>query len=208
MTRSHSGLAFALREIFRELPEQLEYLPAALQEIFWNTVAPIAVIFVVLGITALIAKRIKRILYPPSSLELHKEALLALQTYRSVKQRKAAQKQAETLLRQAINQDPSYLPAILSLAAMYIYRQQNANAAIQLLLMHETNTSNVDNNDDVKSLLLDAQAMQAGQGNMIQTELRDYEFLSLSYYCAANKTLNTSSSSAVMYDADDSKKKQ
>lgn len=200
MTRSHSGLAYALREIFQELPYHLENLQAALLELFWNIVFPTAVILAVIAVAGLIAKRIKRIVYPPSAAELHKEALLALQaSYSGVKYQRAAQRQAELVLKQAIRRDATYLPAVLSLAALYIYRKSNWKAAISLLETTTSNSTGAKNNADVQSLLLDARALQAGHIHMIQSEIRDYEFLSVSFAdtCSSSVGMNSSSSKTV-----------
>lgn len=114
-----------------------------------------------------------------------------------------------------------YAPAILSLAALYIYKLSDGKSAVALLestLLSNTFTKtpiggpktvlpapttdgtttqneNVSSTTfcfivaDAQSLLLDAQAVIAGHGNMIQTDLRQDEFLSLSYCesCGSNK---------------------
>jgi hypothetical protein len=203
---SGSAISHALRNIFAQLPEFLAQLPATLQQICWDAVVPCLTALACATLVGLVAHRIHRILYPPGPGELHKEAvLLLLQSSSSQKQSsqrraRACLQQAVDVLLTAIQQDPSYAPAIVSLAALYIYKLHNGRAAIQLLettllrAAADGNNNNTVTTDaamhvtDAQSLLLDAQALLAGQGHMIQTEIRQDEFLSLSYAISSSSS--------------------
>jgi len=183
----HAGLAHAIKELAEQVPEWLEQLPAVLEELLYAVVLPVGAGLLVAACIGILLTRLKRIVFPPNAAELHKEALQALlmtQYSPSVKSTKAEQ-QAEQLLWKALQKDPSYEPAVLSLAALYVYRQRNGKKATQLLRNMMDIANNTPNKKDadplITGLLLDAQAVEAGQYQMVQAELREAEFLQLSF---------------------------
>jgi predicted Zn-dependent protease len=174
MARSSKiGLVRALRDLTRNFSAHMANLPAVLQDFFWNAVLPVALGLAVLAVLGSIVRKVKRIVYPPNSMELHKEALNILQSAGYKKQNKWAERQAIILLQKAVEQDPRYEPATWSLAALYLYRLNDPKSAIPLL-------SSSSSSSQSQSILLDAKAMADGQHQMIQAELRQTEFLSIS----------------------------
>jgi hypothetical protein len=159
----------------------MENLPAVVNDFFWNAFLPAALVLAALAVFGSIVRKIKRIIYPPNSMELHKEALIILQSSSAgstsnTKQKQWAERQAKLLLHQAVEQDPRYEPAIWTLVALYLYRFQDPKSAIQLL----SKSSFSSQSSQSQSLLLDAKVMADGQHQMIQAELRQMEFLSVS----------------------------
>lgn len=136
---------------------------------------------------------------------------------------------AESSLQDSPSQYVYYAPAVLSLAALYIYTLHDGASAVQLLestLLRRPSAASAGcaatsegsvvaahNVADAKSLLFDAQALLAGHGHMIQAEIRRDEFLSLSYCCSSSTTTATTAAAATSAPPDttttvDSKKKQ
>jgi hypothetical protein len=111
---------------------------------------------------------------------------------------------------------PYYAPAILSLAALYVYRLGDGNSAVQLLestlLSPKVSSAacHVSKNDlqDARSILLDARAVLAGQGQMIQRDLRETEYLALSYCESSAVSAKSSGKSAASINSGGAVKKK
>lgn len=182
-------------------------LPVVLRDVFWDAIAPTLMVLAGVALVGLTAHRIKGMLYPPGPAELHKKAMLILQ----ISFNRRACKKASDILWKAVQQDPSYAPAVLSLAALYIYKLQDGKAAVNLLdatvLRDEATTLDAAPcKTDARCLMLDAQALLAGQGHMLQSDVRQYEFLSLSY--VVNSSSNSQASTGVGLNATGSKKER
>jgi len=185
MSNKHAGMAHAMKEIAEQIPELLEQLPTVLEDLVWSVGVPLATGLAIAAVVGIILTKLKRLLFPPSAAELHREALQTLSsstTSSSTKNQQRSERQAERLLGRALQRDAHYQPAVWSLAALYIYRQRNGHKAVQLL----RSTTNQQKDPVVTGLLLDAQAVIAGQYQMIQSELREAEFLSLASWTAAD----------------------
>ena len=183
-------LAQTLRDLSERLPEWLEQLPAFLRELGHAVLLPVGLGLMAVSVLVVVLRRLYRYVVPPGAAQLHHEALQALRwapaSFKSTssKSHNKYERQAEQLLRQALQQDPEYVPARLSLAALYLYRQRNVTQAQQVLMWQPSNS--IRNNSTsasakldplIQGLLLDAQALQAGQDQMVQAELREAEFL-------------------------------
>ena len=188
-------LAQTLRDLSERLPEWFEQLPALLTELWHAVILPVGLGLIAASVWVVVLRRLYRYVVPPGAAQLHSEALQALRwapaavvsfhhNNSSGKSTNKYERQTEQLLRQALQQDPEYVPARLSLAALYLYRQRNVTQAQQVLMWQPSNS--IRNNSTsasakldplIQGLLLDAQALQAGQDQMVQAELREAEFL-------------------------------
>jgi hypothetical protein len=221
-SRNGGGLAIAVHQIVEELPEYLEQLPAALNGLFWGVALPIATGLSILAVVGMLLYRIlyppsPESLHKAAILVLQRSSSVLKNPTRMQRRRNEALiRAAVKLLRKAsqmrtrstatrtkqvspsvasdseYNHKPYYAPAILSLAALYVYRLGDGNSAVQLLestLLSPIMSCHISKNDlqDARSILLDARAVLAGQGQMIQHELRETEYLALSY-CEASAT--------------------
>jgi hypothetical protein len=109
------------------------------------------------------------LIFPPSPENLHKEALQNLQ--------KGRERQAESLLRESVRRSKStYAPAVLSLAALYVYRQNKPEKGIQVLDTASKAMKKVP--AEFKAVRQDAVAVMQGNGDMVQGVLAESEFLS------------------------------
>jgi hypothetical protein len=203
-------------------------LPALATDLFWNIFLPLAVTVALSGATLKIGLVLYSYIYPPSASELHKEALKILEntskrpditrtnsntttasssrkttaTMRAIQQN---EQQAEALLKRAIHRDDPircYEPAVLSLAALYVYRQHKPQEALRVLepFVQDNSTKSDDNNKrkskngnkkttttattlrhlaEFDAVRQDALAMMQGHGNMVQTELAEAEYLTI-----------------------------
>ena len=191
MTRSGGGLAHALRDVLQQLltDEVVRGLPAFFADFFWSTAVPIAAGLLLSAAIGWLFRCIWRILFPPSPAELHEEALRLLQQQPPALRSASAHhlRRAEALLRKAAFGNGKkgcrncYAPAVVSLAALQIYRRGDGVAALKLL-----EGIVPDNGEDLspvilRGLELDARAAAAGQYQMIQCELRESEFLSVAF---------------------------
>jgi hypothetical protein len=173
-----------------------------LQDIFWCMVAPVLVFLTVLVAFGMFVKYIKKLWFPPTVDALHIQALKILQsmpvhkvvandhngclkkTKKLPKLTTDEEEQAEKLLRKAIRkqEDSSYYtPAILSLAALYTYRQGKTDCAIRLLKSRILSFECDDQIDAASSMLSDARAMQSGEAHMVETDLCQVEYLSIRF---------------------------
>lgn len=241
MTSSYdhsNSIAYALREFFEEqLPEFVTNLPALSYQVFWAFVAPGLSVLALLAAVGTAAYRVKLILYPSGPSELHSRAMTLLQQQQQQYQQKSPvttkkkgpfwksskqpYQQVISLLQTAAIEH-KYAPALLSLAALYIYKLHDGKAAIQLLkssssfLLSPSTGTNQNSNDckhythahaDAQSLLLDAQALLAGHGDMNQSDIRADEFLSLSYCVTSSvRASNSASTTPAPATLEDSKK--
>ena len=179
-------LAQTLRDLSERVPEWWDQLPQLWMELWHDVMFPVGVGLVAAALVGWILQRVYRWIVPLTAAQLHKEALQALRSAPelvlvSSSSHNKYERQAEQLLLQALQRDPSYEPARLSLAALYLYRQRNPRSAQQVLLNAQPK-----NDPLVQGILLDAQALLAGQDQMIQTELRAAEFLHVAF---ANSSL-------------------
>lgn len=157
-----------LRELLLRLQHEFRDLPAALRDL-WNEVGyPGLVTLVIAAILGYAVLKIKRLFFMAPE-ELHREALTLL-SHRSG----SKGKEAEQLLQRAVAMD--YTPAQISLAALYAYQQKSPDDALRVLSGDKDLL-----NQDGKGIRLDALAIKAGNGSMIQAELRALEFLSVAY---------------------------
>ena len=168
----------------------------ALQQLawaFWETVGrPVGLTMLLLYLWLQIYFQIKRTFWDTAR-DLHYQALQCVQCTK-----RKDQKQVETLLKKAVQKDPSYLPAQLSLAAWYLYRLNQTQAAMDLL-------SNMDSSQGpVQALLLDAQAIQQGQGHMVQTAMQCDEYLSRSFVPSTYPPSNNNHKHKNSYEKDSS----
>jgi hypothetical protein len=105
----------------------------------------------------------------------HSAALAALHHHKRLRRDdKTHHQQAEKLLLQAIARDDMYLPAYLSLAALYIYRMKQPQRALPLLQSIKNRRRGSSDDDDnhqvgkIEALLVDAQALaEGGNDNMV-----------------------------------------
>jgi len=114
---------------------------------------------------------------PPSAKEYHRQALetlVMIDAQRDAQKYKKDLSKVERLLWRAIQRDPQWKPAFLSLAALYIYKLELPQAALKVL-SHETCQKDA----EFDSLRMDAQAMVSGNGSMVQGLLGQDEYLSM-----------------------------
>jgi hypothetical protein len=204
-----NGLSMALRNISFELFRFLHASKIYVKENVWTVIVPGCFLLLALTILLWVLVRLFRKLYPPTPAELHRQALQVLQLQPKVankqrysknsssspqknkRQQEKQQQQAVKLLTRALLADPTYRPARLSLAALYMYRMSDATAALGVLLQEQeqdddsTDENNTDKDDnksntlsgDLKGLVFDAQAILAGQEHMVQSELQEDLYL-------------------------------
>jgi hypothetical protein len=118
--------------------------------------------------------RIKR-MYFMTPAELHREALTVLASQTTTSTTGVMNKEVEQLLLRAIKDN--YIPARKSLAALYTYRLNRPDDALRLL--SDIPFSSL--RSDGQGIQMDAKAVKAGNGHMIQAELQALEFLSVAY---------------------------
>lgn len=155
-----SGQGQALRQLRYELEEHLRNLPPVLEDLWKTLVRPAIYWLLVSLVVGAVLLKIKRLLFPPTPYELHKEALIKFRQDKSPKRSIA-------LLQQAADSD--YWPAAHSLAAIYIYRLKQAQPALRVLKPYS--------GPEVESLRFDARAVLSGNHQMIVSELREQEYL-------------------------------
>jgi hypothetical protein len=200
-------------------------LPALATDLFYNIFIPLVMTVALSGVTLKIGLVVYSYIYPPTASALHKEALKILEntskrpdiknnsnskkmnasTMRAIQQN---EQQAEALLKRAIHRDDPiacYEPTVLSLAALYAYRQHKPKEALRVLepfvvQQHNSTKDNRNNKSQNKSknvitatattttrhhlaafdaVRQDALAMIQGHDNMVQTELAEAEYLTI-----------------------------
>lgn len=198
---------YALVKLSLQMREFIaEELPALATDLFWNFFLPFIVTVVLSGVTLKLSLVLYSFIYPPTASELHKEALKILEntsrrpdnidniSSNSRKMRaklreiQQSEQQAEDLLQRAMKRDDPitvYEPAVLSLAALYAYRQRKPQEALRLLEPFFLASSKEKKNCTRQHLAAldavwqDAQAMVEGHDNMVQTELAEAEYLTI-----------------------------
>jgi hypothetical protein len=245
------GLPYAVRNISVQLSAAVEEWVAILRASVWTVLVPAFTVLLVVTLVATVVWRVRKRLCPTVAAEQHRQALLLLmkqeqqqvqrvqvQVQQSVgskikqpdqqqlqqqqqQQLKQQYQQVLALLTNALQQDPTYLPARLSLAALYVYRLNDGHAALRVLqeltaLTTKTTTTATTTTEEeehgdgdgaaqvptqtqaqVRGLTLDAQAVIAGQGHMVQGMLQEDWYLRTSILSPpATPTKQSSSSSS------------
>jgi hypothetical protein len=189
--RPVKGLPYAMQNISVQLAVTVEELLATLRASVWTVIVPGMIILLAITIAVTVAWRIQKMLYPPTAAELHRQALLLLQKQEQEqipvttkkRQDEEQQQQVVDLLNKALQQDPNYLPARLSLIAVYLYRLNDGHKAVRELKElseeehHNGDTTMAETKVQTRGLLLDAQAVIAGQGHMVQGILQEDRYL-------------------------------
>lgn len=181
--RTQSGTVQAINQIAAEIQKRYNALPEDWYLIvLLDFVLPAAVALLLCGVGLYILRSIFRTIFPPSAESLHQEALQKLQM--------GKEKQCEILLRQAIARSHStYSPAVLSLAALYVYRRDNAKKSIEVL--DSANEATIRTKDtepaEFKAVRRDAEAILSGNKNMVLVPVAESEFLSALTAVARNK---------------------
>ena len=160
-------LARAITNIYFSLKDYIQRLPT-LREIVLNFLIPGVLAILLLQFAWKLLGRCKRWLFPPSVSALHREALLTLN--------QGHERDAEILLWQAVQRDATFVPALLSLVALYTYSDPPQCSKAWKLLESDFCKAN----NEFKVIWQDCQAIQSGQAVMVQTLLRRDQFLSLS----------------------------
>lgn len=201
--RPVKGLPYAVQNISFQLRQTVQELWETLQASVYTVIVPGIAVLVLVTVMVFGVWRIKRKLYPLTAAELHRRALLRLMKQEQQQQQKQQRaedsskkknqyQQVLQLLTKAIEQDPTYLPARLSLAALYIYRLSDGLAAAQILHQNEIadgHEHSVAEEEQVQGLLLDAQAIISGQGHMVQAALQEDRYLSTTPGPAATRSI-------------------
>ena len=159
------GLAYAVREIAFYVHEI--YQEIDIREILYHLVLPFIVTLLIAAGSLQLLRLFKRYLFPPSVCELHREALLLYQSHQY--------RESERTLQTILKKDPTYTPARLSLAALYLYAMMDLKKANDIL----QNSSRSESSSEFKPLQLDLQALQQGQEHMVHFVLRRDEYLSV-----------------------------
>jgi tetratricopeptide (TPR) repeat protein len=206
-TAEASPQYYALLKVTLQMQQFIaEELPALATDLFWNIFLPLIVTVLLSGVTLKIGLVVYSFIYPPTASELHKEALKLLETTRrpddikngssnASNSRKArammqaiqqSEQQAEAILRRAMKRDPTYEPAVLSLAALYAYRQRKPQEALRVLEPFQSKNNKMTTTGSctlhlaaLDAVRQDAQAMVQGHDNMVQTELAEAEYLTM-----------------------------
>jgi hypothetical protein len=167
---SGSGIAHALSGLSEELRAKYQDLPDDWHwTILYDFALPAALAFLLGGTGLYILRRLMLLLFPPSPEKLHKDALQNLQ--------KGRERQTESLLRESVRQSKStYAPAVLSLAALYVYRQSKPEKGLEVLDKASKAMKTVP--AEFKAVRQDAIAVMQGHGDMVQGVLAESEFLS------------------------------
>jgi hypothetical protein len=170
---TRSALAEALGDLVHEIPYLIEHLPGVASELFWTVLIPLLGVLLVLAVLATATSRIRRILYPPTPHELHRDALLLLQQQQQQQRKRkktivAAVKAATSTTSHSNSNTKSdlkpvldmletasrrgHVPATLSLAACHLYQLGDGRAALAVLRQQQQKQrNNNDSNDDDKN---------------------------------------------------------
>jgi hypothetical protein len=154
---------------------------------YHGVLKPVGLSILTLFILLSIYQRVRR-RYIWTARDLHEEALRIYQRSNNPKKSTTA-----NVLEEAIARDPTYRPAYLSLAALYLYprddskyqKQRRPDLALQVL---ERCKEYCGMDGSIRALELDAIVIQQGEEHMIQDVLMQAEYLSRAFVKAANKT--------------------
>jgi tetratricopeptide (TPR) repeat protein len=151
----------------KDLPEDLAHIPEFLKHFAFDFLLPLVALIAaaVLGCQWLYTSY--KILFPPSADENRTLALKVLREENDTVQ-------AEKLLRRSIKQDPMYLPSYLSLAAMQLYIEESAEDGLETI---EKALNLFPNDKELLKMKMDAKAIQANLGNMVQAGAFASEYL-------------------------------
>ena len=182
--RSSSGLATALNDIVKVVNDYVDSgaWKNDLQWFLWNVVLPVLVTLLVFAGTIYLLQKLYRYFVPYTAEELHKNAIQTLMPLKhsdpdnSKRQIARTEREAETMLEQALERDRSYTPAWISLAALHVYRQEQPGKALDLLRTRKQQVGKLD--PELKQIQEDAKAMQEGHKAMIQKDIAETEYLS------------------------------
>jgi hypothetical protein len=178
--RTVKGLPYAVQNISVQLSVTVENLLKSLRASIWTVLVPGITVLVLITVLMTVAWRIQKMMRPPTAADLHRQALLLLlkqeQGPQHPESTKQQYQQVLELLTKALQQDRKYLPARLSLIAMYLYRLSDGHAAVREL--HELlDEHGIIATLQTQGLLLDAQAIISGQGHMVQGALQEDQYL-------------------------------
>jgi hypothetical protein len=172
---------YAVQNISVQLSATVDDSLKTLRASVWTVLVPGGIVLVLMTVIMTVAWRTQKMMCPPTAAELHRQALLLLLEQEQVQQQpdgseKQQYQQVLQLLTEALQQDPKYLPARLSLIAMYLYRLSDGHAAVREL--HEVlDEHGIVATLQTQGLLFDAQAMISGQGHMVQGVLQEERYL-------------------------------
>jgi tetratricopeptide (TPR) repeat protein len=169
------ALLDSIEELFIYVQEEL---PSEIRLFILKVVIPLIIAYFLLHGSLGILGDLKKLIFPPNAKELHRSALGVLHhNKRRKRDEEALYKEAEALLRRAIDKDESYFPAYLSLASLYIYRMQQADKAMEVLNI----AKDVGPITKVQPLLMDAKALKQGDLQMVKAGgaiFQEQEYLS------------------------------
>lgn len=178
MGRKSKGLYLALQHIYEGnwIKPTLELC----QQLFRSAVLPVFLTMTTLAFVLQFYLWL-RLRWFSTAQELHHEALCVYQQ----QQTKKSIRKVHNLLQRAIQRDPTYQPAYLSLAASYLYppdyssKQRDPERALQVLSQCRRNTEGGE--EIIRALILDCQAIQSGQEQMVLDTLRQDEYLNRAF---------------------------
>ena len=168
-----SALVKAIENLVEAAPDAFARLVPVIKDAVTTVLLPI---FVVIFCTVSARRALQilhRIVFPPNAQQLHKEALACLKKGDDAPTRK----QAKKLLQKAITNDPRFLPARLTLAAIQLYQEQKYQDAT--ITIQEAQAI-FPGNKELKNMELDAMAMKSNLAHMVlagsfaSTYLGDY----------------------------------
>lgn len=168
---SKSAAKTIIQDFSSQVAETVKHLPAFFHKLSHDLLLPAVYTLLCLYVLAILYNIAEKRLRPKTAQELHHQALQLLQSTRRNRNPKS-DAQAVALLWEALDVDPTYTPAIQTLAAYYIYRQPNPSAALKILCM-ASKTSHLDR------LRADAQALASNNSTMVQADFGEDEYLSL-----------------------------
>jgi hypothetical protein len=174
------GLPYAVQNISVQLSVTVDDLLKTLRASIWTVIVPGVIVFVVITVLMTLAWRIQKMMRPPTAADLHRQALLLLMKQEQQKQQPDSKKQQYQqvleLLTKALQQDPTHLPARLSLIALYVYRLSDGHSAVRELQELREEHGDIAT-AQTQGLLFDAQAIISGQGHMMQAALQEDRYL-------------------------------
>jgi hypothetical protein len=175
--RPVKGLPYAVQNISVQLSVTVDDLLKTLRASIWTVIVPGVIVLVVITVLMTLAWRIQKMIFPPTAADLHRQALLLLmQQEQQPDSKKQKYQQVLELLTKALQQDPTHLPARLSLIALYTYRLSDGQSAIRELQELREEHGDIAT-AQTQGLLFDAQAIISGQGHMMQAALQEDRYL-------------------------------
>lgn len=206
MGKKSNGLYLALQHI--EKGHWIKPTWELCQQLFWSAMLPVVLTLTTLafGLKFYLWLRLR---FFSSARELHHEALCVYQLQKNNTKKK--QSTVHHLLQRAIQRDPTYQPAYLSLAACYLYppfsNKRDADRALEVLTRCRSHTRGSE--EIIRALMLDCQAIQSGQEQMILDILRQDEYLNRAFAMnrqGKSSTLNSANSLSSTHGIDERKK--